>query len=524
MGACGSNPKKPVTTANQANIVPPEKPSQQKDTRGVEPNAKPIELDKSKKLIRVRFIKEEEQNLTNHVFENQYEETTIFSKIVDELRNKGNILDIESDYSFRLVIPNIKSDIRKIAAADIYDLTKEKKINSTLKDIIANKVKDGIAIFEISYSGLDLPIDIRKAYIESNNLFASPKYDDYEPFGISVYNKTTGVLNHYSIPDEVFEKANINIKFFNNFSAYCCGGDKLYINGGIYEDNILIDQFLEIDLQKLSQNSSGAKDYVKKLPNLLIARGMHSMLYVPNRYIYIVGGTNTNTVELYDIEKNVITYDSNLNVMRQETSLCVVNNHYLYAFCGYMDSFEYPIEKLNLKKANREWEVVKLNSEAVGQNFDSHYFSLSYGKNNSNNSTEIILISANENYSNTKGEDKKKKNYVFKQIGVNEHILNEITIDETDQPYVCRERFFVPVDNDTSLLMPYYFYENMRILRFNAEAAKLDEVKFDAVQDQEEVYVVERIENRVKIDNSQIDPINVLENRHEANQKAYKEI
>jgi hypothetical protein len=527
MGACGSNTKKPVTIVNQPQTVAPEQPSQQKDTRGVEPNAKPVDAEKSKKLIKVRIIKDDEQNLTNHVFEKQYEENTIFTQIIEDLHNKNNIIDKKSDYNFKLLIPKIKSDDRKFAAADKYDLTAGKKLKSTLKDILSNRVSDTTAIFEFSYSGLDLPQDVRKTYIGSNNLFGSPRYDDYEPFGISVYDKTSGVLHYYSIPDEIFEKANINIKLFNNFSAYCCGANKLYINGGIYEDNLFVDQFVEIDLQKLHNSSeNNEKDYVKNLPNLIHARGMHSMIYVPNKYLYIVGGSNTNSVELYDIDKNVITHDSNLNIMRQEAALCVVNNHYLYAFCGYIDNFEKPIEKLNLKKANREWEVVKFkNSSSI--KLDTYYFTVAYGKTfntaNSINSDEIILISANENYSYVKSEEKTKKNYLFKETANNEHILEEVTLDESDQPYVSRERLFIPVDNNNSILMPYYFYENMKILRFNSEAAKLDEIKFDAVENQEEVFVVERIENKTKIDNSQANPINAHENRAETNQKAIKE-
>ena len=57
------------------------------------------------------------------------------------------------------------------------------------------------------------------------------------------------------------------------------------------------------------------------------------MIYVPNKYIFIVGGSNTKSVELYDMEEKKITKDSELNELRCECTLFLVNNMYLYAFC-----------------------------------------------------------------------------------------------------------------------------------------------------------------------------------------------
>ena len=37
------------------------------------------------------------------------------------------------------------------------------------------------------------------------------------------------------------------------------------------------------------------------------------MIYVPNKYIFIVGGSNTKSVELYDMEEKKLTKDNELN-------------------------------------------------------------------------------------------------------------------------------------------------------------------------------------------------------------------
>ena len=60
------------------------------------------------------------------------------------------------------------------------------------------------------------------------------------------------------------------------------------------------------------------------------------MILIPKKYVFIVSGTNNKSVELFDIEKNEIKIDSYLNEALREYSLTLVNNLYLYAFCGFL--------------------------------------------------------------------------------------------------------------------------------------------------------------------------------------------
>ena len=46
------------------------------------------------------------------------------------------------------------------------------------------------------------------------------------------------------------------------------------------------------------------------------------MIYIPNKYIFIVGGLNTKSVELYNIETNQLVKDSELNENRSECMSC----------------------------------------------------------------------------------------------------------------------------------------------------------------------------------------------------------
>ena len=60
------------------------------------------------------------------------------------------------------------------------------------------------------------------------------------------------------------------------------------------------------------------------------------MILIHKKYIFIVSGINNKSVELFDKEKNEIKIDSYLKEALREYSLVLVNNLYLYAFCGFL--------------------------------------------------------------------------------------------------------------------------------------------------------------------------------------------
>ena len=60
------------------------------------------------------------------------------------------------------------------------------------------------------------------------------------------------------------------------------------------------------------------------------------MIFIPKKYVFIVSRINNKCVELFDLEKNEIKIDSYLNEARSECSLALVNNLYLYDFCGFL--------------------------------------------------------------------------------------------------------------------------------------------------------------------------------------------
>ena len=180
------------------------------------------------------------------------------------------------------------------------------------------------------------------------------------------------------------------------------------------------------------------------------------MIYIPYKYIFIVGGSNTKSVEICNMETNEINKDSELNDYRSECTLWLVNNIYLYAFCGFLlhQNFNKTIERCNLLKEERKWDFVDI-IEKNGINFTPSFFGVSYFRNDN----EILLIGGNDN------GDEKHFDYIYK-IGKNEedniHIVNfNYNLNEDNSVY--RDKLFMLIDHKKSVNIPLIIGDDIKI-------------------------------------------------------------
>jgi len=325
-------------------------------------------------------------------------------------------------------------NIEKNRDYDLLDKNGEK-----LNDKLDLKVKDifhGESPIELSvkYKGLDIPKDIKQAYINDSKLIGSLILDNPEYFGLVTLETDSLKTNQlkFNLEDNDY------LKKFNSFSAFCNGNKKIYLSGGESStdpaNSTTFSDFIEIDLE---QNNPNGLIY-RNLPNLNEARTWHSMIFIPKKYVFIVSGTNIKSVELFDTETNEIKIDSYLNEARSECTLCLVNDLYLYAFCGFVlhQTFVNTIERCNLGRENRKWEIVNYKLEN-GVQFDPSFFAVGYLND------DILLFGGNEN------EEDKNKNYLLKNGDTLEEFNNNENIVG-----VYREKLFHPINNETSALIP----------------------------------------------------------------------
>ena len=172
----------------------------------------------------------------------------------------------------------------------------------------------------------------------------------------------------------------INIKFFSRMSVYCNAKNSLYLYEGISELNSnnsetngdYNNNFFEINLitQKINMISS-------KFPK----RVLHSMIFIPNCYIFIVGGKDTKKVLIYKIKPDNDKYEEYPHLLPYELlepSLITINNTFLYAFEN--STIRFHILRTNLNMLSPFEDIKCTSNICINQKF---FGLVKFEKNNS---------------------------------------------------------------------------------------------------------------------------------------------
>ena len=285
-------------------------------------------------------------------------------------------------------------------------------------------------------AGLHIPNEVRKYIAKRTYLIGGLTFDKPNTFGLFIFNK----MNNSTLSFEYSTNIYFQLRTVNQFSAYCNALNKLYISGGELSNNQITDSFMSIDLTQVQQNIF----VPTQLCNLRKKRYWHSMIFIPEKYIFIIGGPNEVDVELYDIEKNISVIDSRLNTDRCEPSLILVNEKYLYTFFGFhlYESFINTIERCNINKRKRYWEMVNYKLSNT-PNLVKAFFGVSYVENN------IILVSDKENQNDL------KPNYILSPGQVNNDTISDEGILNSKSTRLFGEKFFIPFTEEESINLAF---------------------------------------------------------------------
>ena len=451
MGACGSaNNKQKTVKSNQKKEN--QKPNQNQIK--IEQSQKPIENTQTK--LKASPPVKKNENIEEPKLEKK--------KIKISIKNNEDNEDLlNSSFDENTLLKDIFSKIKydKNRDYDILDENMQKlnnKLDLKLKEIFSNNNSD--INLKIKYSGIDIPENIIEAYSQNINLIGALKLNNQEYFGIFILNTITNISSTFYYSNEVGNE----LSKFTPFSAICNGKNSLFISGGENQNNNneLLNDFYMIDLTKIDENTV----VTQKLPNLIEARTWHSMIFIPNSYIFIVGGNGNKKVELYNIQENIINIDSELNDERCECSLCMVNNIYLYAFCGFLlhQTFNNTIERCNLRREKRKWEIVNYTLENNIQ-FNPSFFGVGYCND------KILLLGGNEN------PEEKNKNYIITLSQNGDDVINEFNLNK-EIISVYREKFFIPISQTKSVNIPLIFNQP-EVLYLNINDGIIESKEFE---------------------------------------------
>lgn len=341
---------------------------------------------------------------------------------------------------------------------DIYDENGKLiniKIDQPFKDVFGDKEEVSL---KIKPTGLPIARNPKEYIIKNTSLIGSLTFESNNKIGLYIFDISLRNLTYYEYSLDLYPQ----LKKVNQLSACCNAKDFLYISGGENQTNAF-NSFVKIDLSTPKLDRLITVD----LPDLKVKRARHSMIYIPENFIYIVGGVGTQTVEFLDLAKGEIYKDSELNVERCEPSLILVNDKYLYTICGFVlyEDFITSIERCNLHRRNRTWEVINYN--VVGkERFIPTFFGVGYLGNN------IILISEKQ-----KKEDNKFNYFLHIDDEGNHTIEYKGRINSTST-ILFNEKLFIPFNATESINIPCQTGKTVFYL-LNNENGNINEVSYE---------------------------------------------
>jgi hypothetical protein len=150
-----------------------------------------------------------------------------------------------------------------------------------------------------------------------------------------------------------------SIKCLSTIDSYCNAMNSLYLYQSNSE-NTNFDNFFKIDLFSNKINLISSK-FPKRI--------LHSMIYIPKYYIFIIGGKKEKEVIKYNIKtdnENYKKYRYLLPYELIEPSLIYVNNRYLYAFEN--STFEFHILRTDLIYITPFEDIKLANSKFIPMN------------------------------------------------------------------------------------------------------------------------------------------------------------
>jgi hypothetical protein len=344
------------------------------------------------------------------------------------------------------------------------------KLSMKLDELIKEENEQNSYEIKLIYKGLkNLPKKINEHIASSTDYYATINFHNDNNKELVLFKKNLSEkkgVSLFKIYEDLFDaETNENI---NEHTSYCNGANNFYVSGIGAKGVSKI--FYKIALNPSDLNACKIQ-YLSDMPNDL---QLHSMIYVPDNYIFVTGGqTNeenaTTKVYYYDIKNNTWALHSNMQRSRVENSLCLVNDEYLYSVFGNKNdktNDEKTIERINLRSGERKWELINL------ETFDLNFFTL-YSLVQYKNC--LLCIANDENKDTAKLEDNNERNLIInlddKKISLysenNIKLLNErkplpqITssklANESDMAFRLDffERSFIPISDNIMILSPY---------------------------------------------------------------------
>ena len=274
------------------------------------------------------------------IYENRYSLEKIISEVIEDFieKNPENVLQkiFKIGKCFNTI--NLSFYIKKNDVLEKIE-NKERTISSIIYDIqdtilllgLRYQISSSTAItnnknlkiyikYEHKYK--DLSANMEEYISNHMHLIGKPMLNNLKYY---LYNKYTKNLKLIKYNKEDINKYELNS--FSSIDSYCNAKNYLFIYESMSKyDTTDSNKFISINLMDNKINLISSK-FPKRI--------LHSMIYIPKCYIFIIGGENAKDVLIYEIKEENINYEKYPYLLPYnliEPSLIYINNKYLYAF------------------------------------------------------------------------------------------------------------------------------------------------------------------------------------------------
>ena len=329
-------------------------------------------------------------------------------------------------------------------------------------------IKDLIDFPQENQNIIEIKIEIDEKEIlddESDPIIPKIIKPKFYPFSLFVYKPKEGKITLEEYASNIVKE--FHLKKISSGSSYCNSPDSLFISGGgIFYKNPINDFWI-----------INKEDYSIELKKMPGAKRDHSMIYIPNQLILIIGGGDIKCY-IYDIQKNIFFNWADLNEIRFKPALLKLNN-YIYCFSQLTKEKNY-FERTNISSKYPRWEKIFPKFQRNVYLYNKKIFCVSKCVNNS------ILIGAGENRRQSKLYN---YNLLTNEISI---LRDNANIEEIDN------KIFDKVSKYYNIAIPRYFDREKNIIILNKKNKHIQKIFFSDTINMNKIKMTE--EEEIPID------------------------
>ena len=409
--------------------------------------------NKDKEQVSIGFITMEEKL----IYLNQYSFTQNLNEILDDFIQKNNENSLRQYFNFgeNFNINNFSFYAKREDKLERIDFRKGKDIVTSLENLEDTINIFGNIIFR-SFSTSNTNLDYLKIYvkyeerfkklvenfeeyiIKSTHLIGKPQLNQTSYFRYDKLIKEIKTINCHKT-DIIDNKIN-SFSFYDN---YCNAKNYLNIYEGVSDVEIQFSKFFNINL---------IKNKITLISAEFPKRYLHSMIFIPSCYIFIIGGNKAKEVLTYEIDDQNTSYDIypyQLPKCLLEPSLISINNKYIYILENSTISLN--IYKMDLIKISPFEQIEIKNKNSMDQKF----FGVVRNKNS------ILFLGGQKLNMNMKNNNFGKK-YCYEY----HYDTDKIVLSNREfSPIDFIEKTFIPIGDDLFLQFAEYKKDNKKVLK-----------------------------------------------------------